>query len=351
MEEIKEALGRVAESGFYVLGPEVEAFEERFAAFTGARHAICVNSGTSAIHLALLAAGVSEGDEVVVPAMTFIATAMAVSYTGARPVCVDVDRFCTMNPEAVEEAITPKTKAVLPVHLYGQPADMDPINKIAEKNGVAVIEDAAQAHGAAYKNRRCGNLASAAAWSFYPGKNLGALGEGGAVTTEDSGIAEKCRMLRDWGQRSKGEHILKGFNYRMDGFQGAVLGVKLGRLEEWTEMRIAAARAYREKLSGVRGVGLPAVREGSRHVNHVFAVMVENRDEVAARLRERGVGVSVHYPCPVHLHPCYGELGYKKGDFPVAEKIAETELSLPMFPGITAEQVDFVTEALSEAVG
>lgn len=349
-DEIKKALGRVVDSGSYVLGPEVEAFEEKFADFTRTKHCVCVNSGTSAIHLALLAAGVSEGDEVIVPAMTFIATAMAVTYIGAKPVCVDVDRFCTMNPEAVEDAITPKTKAIVPVHLYGQPADMDAITEIAGKNGIAVVEDAAQAHGAEYKKRRCGGLAKAAAWSFYPGKNLGALGEGGAVTTDDPAIAEKCRILRDWGQRSKGEHLFKGFNYRMDGFQGAVLGVKLAHIEEWTEMRIAAARSYCEKLSGIRGVEIPDIRADARCVWHVFAAIVENRDKVAARMRERAIGVGIHYPSAVHLHPCYGNLGYKRGDFPNAEKIARNEISLPIFPGITGEQIDMVADVLSEAV-
>ena len=350
-EEIKAVLNRVVDSGIYVLGPEVRAFEEKFADYTGTGHSICVNSGTSALHLALLAAGVSEGDEVIVPAMTFIATAMAVTYIGAKPVCVDVDQFCTMNPEAIQSSITPKTKAIVPVHLYGQPADMDAIIKIAEKNALVVVEDAAQAHGAVYKNRRCGSLATAAAWSFYPGKNLGALGEGGAITTNDSEIAEKCAMLREWGQRSKGQHVVKGFNYRMDNLQGAALGVKLGYLEEWTEMRIAAARMYHEKLRGIRGIEIPEVRTDARCVWHVFATMVENRERVAAQMRERKIEVGIHYPCAIHLHPCYRDLGYRRGDFPVAEKIADNELSLPMFPGITEAQIEKVTHTLSEAVG
>ncbi len=338
------------DSGSFILGPEVAAFEERFAAFTDTRHAVCVNSGTSALHLALLAAGISPGDEVIVPAMTFIATAMAATYIGAKPVCVDVDKFCTMDAETLKAAITPKTKAIMPVHLYGQPADMDSITKIADEHGIAVIEDAAQAHGAVYKGRRCGSLGLAAAWSFYPGKNLGALGEGGAVTTNDSEIAEKCRILRDWGQRSKGEHAEKGFNYRMDGFQGAVLGVKLGYLEDWTEMRISAAQIYHEKLSGISGVEIPPERDYVRCVWHIFAAMVENREKVAAAMRSADIGVSIHYPSAVHLHPCYKELGYKKGDFPNAEGIAANELSLPMFPGITREQVQKVVDTLSEAV-
>ena len=349
-DEIKEALGRVVDSGCYVLGPEVAAFEEQFADFVGAKRAVCVNSGTSAIHLALLAAGVCEGDEVIVPAMTFIATAMAVTYIGAKPVCVDVDRFCTMNPEAVEDAITPKTKAIMPVHLYGQPADVDAITNVAEKYGIAVIEDAAQAHGAVYKGRRCGSMGKAAAWSFYPGKNLGALGEGGAVTTNDPDIAEKCVTLRDWGQGAKGWHVVKGFNYRMDAFQGAALGVKLRHLDEWTEQRISAARMYRDKLSGVPGIELPASREGSRSVWHIFAVMVENRDTVATMMREQNIGVSIHYPSAVHLHPCYRDLGYNAGDFPNAENIANNEISLPMFPGITGEQIEKVVNAVVETV-
>ena len=340
----------MVDSGCYVLGPEVAAFEERFAEYVGARHAVCVNSGTSALHLALLAAGVGAGDEVVVPAMTFIATAMAVTYAGAKPVCVDVDRSCTMDPRAVEAAVTPRTKAIVPVHLYGQPADMDALTRLASRHGLAVIEDASHAHGAAYRGRRCGSLGDAAAWSFYPGKNLGALGEGGAVTTNDAGIAERCATLRDWGQTSKGRHAVKGFNYRMDAFQGAALGVKLGHLDEWTAQRAATAGTYRERLSGVPGVRLPALREDSRSVWHVFAAMVEHRDEVAAMLRARGIGVSVHYPSPIHLHPCYRDLGHGAGDFPHAEHIADHEISLPMFPGITVEEVEAVAGALAEAV-
>ena len=349
-DEMKEALGRVVDSGVYILGPEVAAFEERFAAFAGVERAVCVNSGTSALHLALLAAGVRQNDEVIVPAMTFIATAMAAAYTGARPVCVDVDRHCTMDPGAVEDAITPRTKAIVPVHLYGQPADVDAIGLVAEKRGIAVIEDAAQAHGAVYKGRRCGSMGAAAAWSFYPGKNLGALGEGGAVTTNDPAVAGKCAMLRDWGQGAKGVHVARGFNYRMDAFQGAVLGVKLKYLEAWTERRIAAARRYREKLAGVPGVELPAVREDSRCVWHVFPVLVDHRDEVAAAMRERNIEVSIHYPSAVHLHPCLRNLGYRAGDYPNAEKIAAKELSLPIFPGITGEQIDAVVAVLAEAI-
>ncbi len=338
------------DSGAFVLGSEVENFEREFAGYTNTRHAVCVNSGTSALHLALLAAGVERGDEIVVPAMTFIATAMAATYIGAEPVCVDVDRFCTMDSGALEKAITSKTKVIMPVHLYGQPADMDPITDVAEKHGIAVIEDAAQAHGAADNGRKCGSLGRVAAWSFYPGKNLGALGEGGAVTTDDDEIAEKCRILRDWGQRGKGNHVEKGFNYRMDAFQGAALGVKLEHIERWTNLRISAADYYREKLARLNGIETLPVRENARCVWHIFPIMVENRDEVAQYLRDAGIGVSVHYPCAVHLHPCYKDLGYKKGDFPNAEKIAENELSLPMFPGITREQIDTVVNALREAV-
>ena len=349
-EEIKRALAEVADSGSYVLGPHVEAFEGRFAEFAGAKHAVCVNSGTSALHLAFLAAGVGAGDEVIVPAMTFIATAMAATYTGATPVCVDVDGFCAMDPSAVEAAITPKTKAIAPVHLYGQPADMDAITKVAEKHGIAVIEDAAQAHGAEYKGRKCGGIGLAAGWSFYPGKNLGAYGEGGAVTTNDAAVAEKCRMLRDWGQSGKGNHVEKGFNYRMDAFQGAVLGVKLGSADGWADMRAEAARLYTGRLGGAEGVELQQIRQNCRHVWHVFAAIVKDRDGVAARMRERGVGVGMHYPGAVHLHPCYEELGYKKGGFPNAEKIADGEISLPMFPGITEEQINYVSDVLLEEI-
>ena len=349
--EVQAALDRVLESSAFVLGPAVADFERKFAPYAGARHAAGVSSGTSALHLALLAAGVGPGDEVVAPAMTFIATVSAIHYTGARPVLADVDpvRY-TLDPAQIERALTPRTKAIMPVHLYGQAADMDPILAIARRRGLLVIEDAAQAHGAEYRGRRCGSIGDLAGFSFYPGKNLGAYGEGGAVTTNRDDFDKTVRILRDWGQTQRYHHDLKGFNYRMEGFQGAVLGVKMAHIEAWTEGRRRAAALYAEGLRGIAGVVAPREAEGARHVYHVYAVLVKNRDAVQKKLNDAGVATGIHYPIPVHLQKCFSELGYRRGDFPVAERIGDEELSLPMFPELTAAQVEEVCRALRGAV-
>ncbi len=345
--EIDAAIGRVLESGAFALGPAVAGFESQFAPYCGVAHAAGVNSGTSALHLALLALGIGPGDEVIAPAMTFIATVSVIDYTGARPVLVDVEPgACTMDPAKIEAAITPRTKAILPVHLYGQCADMDPILDVARKHGLPVIEDAAQAHGAEYKGRRAGSMGVMGCFSFYPGKNLGAAGEGGAVVTNDPDLDQRIRVLRDWGMERKYYHDHKGFNYRLEGIQGAVLGVKMRYIEGWTEKRRAAARVYREKLAGMAGIRLPFEAPDRRHVYHVFAVFVKNRDEVVRRMQEAGIGVGIHYPIPVHLQKCFAELGYKPGDFPVAETIAAEELTLPLFPEITSAQIQTVVDAL-----
>jgi dTDP-4-amino-4,6-dideoxygalactose transaminase len=345
--EIDEAIQRVLDTTQFVLGRDVAAFEESFAAYAGGvRHAIGLNSGTSALHLALLAAGVGPGDEVITVPFTFVATAAAVVYTGARPVFVDIEpRSFTMDPVRIEAAITPRTKAILPVHLYGQCADMDPILEIARRRGLAVIEDAAQAHGAEYKGRRAGSLGRMGCFSFYPGKNLGAYGEGGAVTTSDDECNRVIRMLRDWGAEKKYHHVLKGYNYRLEGIQGAVLGVKLRHIEAWTEARRAHARRYAEALKGLP-IRLPEEVPERRHVWHVYAVRMRDRDRAVPFLQERGVGAGIHYPFPVHRLPAYADLGYRAGAFPESERAANEVLSLPMFPELTDAQIDYVAEQL-----
>lgn len=349
--EIDTAIGHVLETGAFALGPAVADFEKQFAPYCGATLAAGVNTGTSALHLALLALGIGPGDEVIAPAMTFIATASAIDYTRARPVLVDVDPgTCTMDPAKIEAAITPRTKAILPVHLYGQCADMDPILAIARKHGLPIVEDCAQAHGAEYKGRRAGSLGVMGCFSFYPGKNLGAYGEGGAVVTNNPDYDKNIRMLRDWGTATRYHHDLKGFNYRMEGIQGAVLGVKMKYIEGWTEKRRAAAQAYRSRLAGMPGVRLPEEAADRRHVYHVFAVFVENRDAVAKQMQNAGVGVGIHYPIPVHLQKCFAELGYKPGDFPVAERIGREELSLPIYPELGTADLESVVDSLRKAV-
>ena len=349
-DEVGEAIGRVLDSGQYVLGDEVAAFEREFAAYCGSRHAIAVNSGTSALHLALLAAGVGPGDEVITVPMTFVATVAAIDYAGARAVLVDVDPVtCTMDASLLEAAITPRTRAIVPVHLYGLTADMDAVLEVAARHGVPVIEDAAQAHGAEHRGRRAGSMGLAGCFSFYPGKNLGAYGEGGLVTTDDDALAAQARILRDWGQTERYHHKYKGFNYRMDGFQGAILRVKLRRLEAWTEARRRHAAAYGERLAGAP-LTLPVEPEGSRHVYHVFAVRHPERDALRRLLQERGVGTNLHYPVPVHLQPAHADLGYAAGDFPVSEAIAREELSLPMFPEMEDAERDYVAETVAAAV-
>ena len=346
--EVMAAVADVFDSAQFVLGKEVAAFEEEFAAFCGVQHGIAVNSGTSALHLALLAAGIGAGDEVITTPSTFVATVAAVGYTGATPVFVDVDPVTyTIDPTQIEAAISPKTKAILPVHLYGNPADMDPILAIAGRYGLMVIEDAAQAHGAEYKGRRCGSMGELGCFSFYPGKNLGAYGEGGLVTTNNPEFARKIRMLRDWGAEKKYQHVLKGFNYRMEGVQGAILRVKLRYLERWTEARRVHAQAYGSILSE-SGMALPTELAGNRHVYHVYAVLTPHRQELVKSLDAQGIQTGIHYPYPVHLLPAYSDLNYNVGDFPVSERIAAEEVSLPMFPELTKLQIESVGNAVSE---
>jgi len=347
-DEIDAAVLRVLDSTQFILGEEVAAFEREFAAYCHASESVGVNSGTSALHLALLSAGIGPGDEVITTPFTFVATVAAIRYAGATPVFVDIERdYFTIDTARIESAITAKTRAIIPVHLYGQPADMNAIMEIARRRRLTVIEDAAQAHGSEYHGRRCGSLAEMAAFSFYPGKNLGAYGEGGAITTTRSDMATTCRVLRDWGQEKRYEHRLKGFNYRMDGIQGAVLGVKLRHLEAWTEKRRQVARWYAEALDP-ESVRLPAERPGCRHVYHVYAVRSDDREGLRDALLKQGIQTGIHYPIPVHLQPAHADLGHHAGDFPVAESVAREVLSLPIYPEMTRQQVATVAAVVSK---
>ena len=348
--EIDTAVIGVLESTQFVLGEEVAAFEEEFAAYCNARYGVAVNSGTSALHLALLAAGVGPGDEVITVPFTFVATVAAICYAGAQPVFIDIEpESYTMDVNQLEDVITEHTKAILPVHLYGQPADMDPILEIANRHGLIVIEDAAQAHGAEYKNRRVGSMGDLGCFSFYPGKNLGAYGEGGIVVTNNSEHAHTIRMLRDWGAERKYYHRLKGYNYRMDGVQGAILRVKLRHLEAWTEARRAHAVLY-DRLLADTGLGIPAVMPYSRHVYHVYAACVPQRDAVQQVMQSEAIQTGIHYPIPVHLQEAHTDLGYRSGDFPHSELVANEVLSLPMYPELSDENIEIVTAALRNAV-
>lgn len=351
-DEVDEAMRSVVESCRYVGGAPVDAFEESFARYCEADHAIGVANGTDALQLALRALGIGPGDEVITVANTFIATAAAIYSVGARPVLVDIDpETYTIDPAQIEAAITPRTKAVIPVHLYGQPADMDPILDICRRRGIAVIEDAAQAHGAEYAGRRTGSMGDVACFSFYPAKNLGAYGDGGAVTTNDPAIYERVMKLRDHGRISKYEHALVGFNSRLDTIQAAVLSVKLGHLDHWNAQRQQVASWYRDALAGT-DIGTPAVRANSTHVYHLYIVTcasTEARDRLQADLTAAGVETGIHYPLPLHLQPAVADLGYKPGDMPITEDIAQRMLSLPMFPEMTLEQVHYVADVVRSA--
>lgn len=345
--EIDVAVLNVLAAGQYVLGDEVSRFEEEFAAYCNVSYAVAVNSGTSALHLALLAAGVGPGDEVITVPFTFVATVSAICYTGAKPVFVDVEPLTwTIDPKKLAAAITPRTKAIVPVHLYGQMADMDPLVEIAAHYGIAVIEDACQAHGAEYKGRRAGSVGTAGCFSFYPGKNLGACGEAGMIVTNSASDAQSMRMLRDWGQERRYHHVIKGFNYRMDGIQGAVLRVKLKHLETWTEARRLHARRYSFLLGGRSAIEPPIEAADRRHVYHIYAVRCRDRDGVHRTLAQADIQSGFHYPIPVHLQHAHRDLGYGVGDFPIAEEAANTLLSLPIYPEMTAKHLEQVVEAM-----
>ena len=346
-DEIDSSLQEVMANTAFASGPFVQQFEDEFSEFCNSKYCITVNSGTSALHVALLAHGIKPGDEVITVPNTFVATTWAITYCGAKPVFVDVDpKTYLMNPDLIEQAITPKTKAILPVHLYGQPADMDTINKISKKHGLIVIEDAAQAHAATYNGKRIGGLGNTTCFSFYPGKNLGAYGEGGAVVTNDEKIAGHMRLLRDHAQPKKYYHDFIGYNYRMDGFQGAVLNVKLKYLQEWTDKRNKIARKYSDSLKDVKGLQIPTVRENSVSAFHLYVIHTPKRDELMNHLREHGIATGLHYPVPIHLQKAYKRLNHKKCDFPVAEKNAEQCLSLPMYAEMTDEQESMIIDAI-----
>jgi dTDP-4-amino-4,6-dideoxygalactose transaminase len=351
-DEINEAIQNVIEAAAFAGGPFVARFEADFAAYCDCAYAIGVGSGTEALWLSMLALGVGPGDDVITVPNTFIATAEAITYCGARPVFVDVDeRTYTMDPAALENAVTDRTKAIIPVHLFGQPADMDPILDVAHKHGLFVVEDACQAHGAEYKGRKVGTLGDAACFSFYPGKNLGAFGEAGAVVTNKADLQEKIRILRDHGQVRKYHHTMVGWNCRMDGIQAAVLRIKLRHLDRANQLRRSHADHYDRALDGLEEVITPARTAWVRHVYHVYAIRVQERNEVRRLLAAKGIGSGVHYPVPIHLQGAYGSLGYERGAFPIAEQCATEFVSLPMFPELAPTQVELVAEGVKEAVG
>ena len=347
-DEIDTAIAEVVESCQFVLGEKVEAFESDFADYCQTTYAGGVNSGTSALHLALLASGVKPGDEVITVSYTFVASVAAIRYTGARPVLVDINpNSCTMDPALLEAAITPRTKAIMPVHLYGSCADMDPILEIARRHNLIVIEDAAQAHGAEYKGKRAGSIGDLACFSFYPGKNLGAYGEGGAVVSNDAEYADIISRLRDHGQSQKYHHDEVGYNYRMEGIQGAVLGVKLRHLDDWNSARRKHAAAYRESLADT-GLRLLEEMPYNYSVYHIFPVFTPHRDDLVEHLKSLGIATGSHYPIPVHLQSGYRDLGYKVGDFPHTEQASNEVLSLPMFAELSSEAVTEVCGAIRQ---
>jgi dTDP-4-amino-4,6-dideoxygalactose transaminase len=350
-DEVRAAIDGVLETGQFILGEQVARFERAAAAHVGVAHAIGVGSGFDALRLALAAAGVGAGAEVIVPANTFIGTALAVSAVGARPVLVDSDEDTyTIDPARIAAAVTARTRAIIPVHLYGQAADMDAVEAIARDHGLEVIEDAAQAHGARTRGRPCGGLGRAGCFSFYPSKNLGAYGDGGLVTTDDGALAARVRELRDYGQSSKGEHAVKGINSRLDALQAAVLGVKLVHLDAWNARRAAHAARYRARLDGAPVV-LPGSDPRAQHVFHLYVVRSRARDGLRAHLLSLGIQTGVHYPAPVHLHPAYRDLGYPEGAFPVAERCSREVLSLPMYPELTDGLIDRVADAVLAFTG
>lgn len=347
-DEMDAAMAGVIDSCSFVLGDEVAAFEDAFAAYCGTAHAVGVDSGFSALELMLRAYGIGPGDEVITTANTFVATAAAIDAAGARPVLVDVDPVTQcMSPDGFAAAITPRTKAVVPVHLFGRVAPMDPIVEVANRHGLLVFEDACQAHGARYRGRRAGALGHAAAFSFYPSKNLGALGDGGMITTDDPEVAERLRMLRNVGSAEKYIHEIRGFNRRLDTIHAAVLAIKLDHLDTVNDRRRDAAAAYSALLADLP-IDLPRPAPFGEHVYHLFVVETEQRDELQELLKQRGVSTGIHYPVPIHLQPGYRWLGYGEGDFPVAERLARQILSLPMFPTIDLAQIAYVVRAMSE---
>ena len=349
-DEIDEAIGKVFESCEFALGEEVLNFEAEFASHCGTTHAIAVNSGTSALHLALQAAGIGPGDEVITVPFTFVGTVAAICYTGAYPVFVDIEpQTHTIAVDQIENAITDKTKAILPVHLYGQAADMDPIMEIAKRHHLIVIEDACQAYGAEYKGKRVGGIGDLACFSFYPSKNLGAYGEGGITLTNNAEYGRIIRILRHWGQEERYIHLLRGYNYRMDGIQGAVLRVKLRHIEAWTEVRREHAKKYHALLSETNFV-TPYESPHNRHVYHIYALRVPHRDTLIKALKAENIETLIHYPIPIHLQPAYLDLGYHAGDFPCSEEVAKEVISLPLYPEMSDSAIQTVSDAIIKSV-
>ncbi len=348
--EVRSAIDMILETTRFIGGPPVEDFENSFAEYVGAKHCVGASSGTAALHLALVSCGVGPGDEVITVPDTFIATTEAITQAGAEVRLVDVEPDSyNMDPKLLETAITDKTRCILPVHLYGQPAEMDPILKIAADRDITVIGDAAQAHGAVYRGRKIGSLGRAVCYSFYPGKNLGAYGDGGALVTDDDEVAGKARLLLDHGRSDKFNHTAEGFNYRLDSMQAAILSVKLKHLEGWLEARRSAAARYGEKLAGLP-LGLPKECDERRHVYHLYVVLSKERDRLREHLGAKGIASGMHYPIPIHLLKAYERLGLGPGSFPIAERVATEGFSLPMFAELTEEQIDQVADALAEAL-
>jgi dTDP-4-amino-4,6-dideoxygalactose transaminase len=345
--EIEDRFSKIIDNTAFVCGKEVQEFEETFSELHKVKYAVGLSSGTDGNHLAMLCCGISKGDEVIIPVNTFIATAEAISYSGAAPVFADIEeKTFNIDINKIEEKFTPRTKAINPVHLFGQSADLNPIKEIAKKNTLFVIEDAAQAHLAEYNNKRVGGIGHAASWSFYPGKNLGAWGEAGAMTTNNEEMYIKAKKMRDHGSGKKYYHDLIGYNYRMSEFQAAVLNVKMKHIEEWTEMRRANAERYNTLLGEIEQIIAPSELKEVKHVYHLYVIRVKNRDKLQIFLKENGIATGLHYPIPLHLTQAYAPLGHKKGDFPVAEKLANEILSLPIYPGLTEEHIEYVCEKI-----
>jgi len=349
--EIEERFSRIIANTAFVCGREVKEFEETFADMHQAEHAVGLSSGTDGNHMALVCSGIGAGDEVILPANTFIATAEPISYVGATPVFVDVDESTyNIDVDKIEEKITPRTKAINPVHLFGQPADLDPILEIAKKHNLLVIEDAAQAHFAEYKDKKVGGVGDLASWSFYPGKNLGAWGEAGAITTNNEEIHQRAKVLRDHGSAKKYYHDVIGFNYRMSEFQAAVLNVKMMHIQKWTEQRRANAALYDSRLEGIEQIKTPNALDHVKHVYHLYVIRAAKRNDLQSYLKENGIGAGMHYPIPLHLTEAYAYLGHKKGDFPVAERLADEILSLPMYPELSEEHIDYVCKKIEDFI-
>lgn len=347
-DEIQDAFKRVYEKNWFIQGTECELFEKEFAEYCGAEYAVGCGNGLDALYLVLRAYGIGEDDEVIVPSNTYIATALAVSYTGAVPVFAEPSmETYNIDPELIEATITAKTRAIMAVHLYGQPADMDSIREIAARHDLKVIEDSAQAHGATYKGQRTGSIGDAAGFSFYPGKNLGALGDAGAVTSNDKDLIDKVRALGNYGSDYKYHHIYKGNNSRLDEVQAAFLRVKLKNLDRWNSDRVKTAERYLKEIDNPQ-IKLPVVRENNTHVYHIFAIRCDRRDELEKYLAEKGIGTNKHYPIPMHLQGAYKELGFGEGDFPNAEEISSTELSIPMYYGMTDDEIGYVIDSLNK---